>query len=104
MPSESEHEAVIDRFINAVEQSLDPRAKENFRMPERMCLRMSLRACGLTGYPDLVGDPHGERCSGEMVCEQCGKLYYAHPADWRVIGYGDVPFLNVLCNGQRVKL
>ncbi len=24
--------------------------------------------------------------------------------DYRVIGYGNVPFLNVLCDGRRVKL
>jgi len=38
------------------------------------------------------------RASGECVCEDCGEIYYKHPVD------GRYPFLNVLCNGDRVKL
>lgn len=58
----------------------------------------------MSHYPPLSGDPSGERCSGDMLCDVCGQEYTVHPMDWRVIGYGDVPFLNVLCDGRRVKL
>ena len=43
------------------------------------------------------------RASGECVCLICGKQYRQHPPsedrDWN----GD-PFLNLLCNGDLVKL
>ena len=61
-------------------------------------------ACGMEKYPALVGPREGERTSGDMICEHCGLEYGAHPLDWRVIGYGNTPFLNVLCDGRRVKL
>lgn len=40
----------------------------------------------------------------DCLCERCGQPFAHHPMDWRVIGYGNVPFLNVLCGGERVKL
>lgn len=42
--------------------------------------------------------PEFYRCSGEMVCEQCGKQYYDHPQH--------IPYhwLNIICNGDAVKL
>lgn len=93
-----------DEFITELRASLDPAAAREFGEIEQKILRMSLALCGMTEYPPVAGDEHGERCSGEMVCEKCGQDYYHHPADWRVIGYGNVPFLNVLCSGERVKL
>lgn len=47
--------------------------------------------------------PEFRRTSGSVICQQCGKEYRRHPhsehRDWN-----DDPFLNVLCNGELVKL
>jgi len=47
--------------------------------------------------------PQFRRTSGGVICETCGKEYRRHPhsehRDWN-----DDPFLNVLCNGDLVKL
>lgn len=94
----------IDSFICAVAGSLDSAARAQFGKIEEITLRRAMDACGMKGYPIVTGDPDGMRTSGDMVCDRCGREYGAHPMDWRVIGYGDVPFLNVLCDGTRVKL
>lgn len=53
------------------------------------------RALRLAG----IGEPERFiRASGLCTCTGCGRLYYDHPADT------DEPWLNVLCDGQRVKL
>ncbi|MBW3538736.1 MAG: hypothetical protein KY476_00550 [Planctomycetes bacterium] len=93
-----------EEFIRELKSSLPPAARQEFGEIEQYILLASLVVCGLTRYPPVSGDPHGERCSGDMVCDACGQTYFKHPMDWRVIGYGDVPFLNVLCDGRRVKL
>ena len=59
---------------------------------------------GMSIYPDVVGDPNGERADGRCLCPVCGEEYAVHPDDWRLIGYGNVPFLVILCDGRRVKL
>jgi len=41
---------------------------------------------------------------GDCVCEQCKKLYVDHPMDWDILDFQDLPFLNILCDGRRVKL
>ncbi len=89
---------VIERLL----ATLDPLTRQQFGKPEQICLKRSLDRCGLSDIPEPVGE--FERASGEYVCEICGQEYFAHPMDWRVIGHGDVPFLNILCNGRRVKL
>ena len=94
----------LDDFVDNLGASLHLEARREFGPIERRLLAMSMEACGMTEYPTLTGPKDGERCSGEMVCEQCGRDYFSHPSDWRVIGYGNVPFLNVLCDGRRVKL
>lgn len=91
-------------FVTNLERALDRETRERFTPMHRTCLIRSMKQCGMTEYPRLSGDPHGERCSGQVICEECGQLYYAHPMDWRVVGYNDEPFLNVLCDGRRVKL
>jgi len=48
--------------------------------------------------PDFV------RASGDVVCNACGKKYYDHPMDRTVLSWNGEPFLNVLCDGSRVKL
>lgn len=94
----------LKTYIDEVAGQMPIRVRENFRRPERIMLRMQLQACGLMRLPDLAGCANGERASGEMICDRCGRIYYDHPMDWRVIGYGDVPFLKILCDGRRVKL
>lgn len=84
--------------------SLDKSALEEFGPLDRFSLDQSMTLCKMHGYPPLVGDPGGERVSGAMICETCGQTYLKHPLDYRVIGHGNVPFLNVLCDGRRVKL
>ena len=95
---------VSPKFLDKLIASLDPQVRQEFREIEQCMLVRSMDACGMEGYPPVVGPKEGERASGDMVCEQCGLEYAAHPLDWRVIGYGNVPFLNVLCDGRRVKL
>jgi hypothetical protein len=82
----------------------DHEAKREFGEIERDILVRSLLRCRMANYPEIAGDPAGERTSGEMVCQTCKRTYAEHPMDWRQIGYGNVPFLNVLCDGRRVKL
>lgn len=47
--------------------------------------------------------PEFRRASGSVICSSCGKEYRDHPnsehRDWN-----DDPFLNMLCNGDLVKL
>lgn len=93
-----------EAWIEELAESLDPAARAEFRGIEQDMLRRSMEKCSMTKYPPVSGDPNGERVCGEMICEVCGQEYFDHPFDWRVIGYGNVPFLNVLCDGRRVKL
>jgi hypothetical protein len=91
-------------FVRAFAATLDPAARAEFGEIEQMLLARSMAACGMSEYPAVTGDEQGERSYGECVCDRCGEEYFTHPMDWRVIGYGNVPFLNVLCDGRRVKL
>lgn len=81
---------------------LDVKALNAFGIIERICLMRSMERCGLTKLPDPTSDC--DRCSGDAICEVCNQPFSHHPMDWRVIGYGEVPFLNILCDGRRVKL
>lgn len=45
-----------------------------------------------------------QRVSGECLCEKCGKTYFKHEFEKRVLGWEDRPFLNWLCNGVLGKL
>lgn len=100
----SEAMALHGAFLDNVLLGLSPAARGEFREIEQATLALAMDRCGLAEYPAVVGRPDGERASGDCVCPQCGQDYFSHPMDWRVIGYGDVPFLNILCNGERVKL
>lgn len=91
-------------FVSSIALRLDSAAAAEFGEPERMILVSMMRNVGMAEYPPVLGDPAGERACGDCICERCRKPYFEHPYDWRVIGYGNVPFLNVLCNGLRVKL
>lgn len=44
-----------------------------------------------------VGVPDFYRADSRMICELCGKTYLKHPLD-------EAGVLNVLCNGDLVKL
>jgi len=94
----------IDEFLYCLAASLDPAGHSEFGEAERMILKHAMAGCNMREYPALRGDRQGEIAAGDMICEFCGLEYFAHPLDWRVIGYGNVPFLNVLCDGRRVKL
>jgi hypothetical protein len=94
----------MNAFIERLATTLDPKALAKFGRIERLVLARAMEACGMTEYPPLAGRPEGERACGSMICPLCNRDYFSHPMDWRVIGYGDVPFLNVLCDGRRVKL
>lgn len=44
------------------------------------------------------------RANGELICKICGKDYYSHPYDKDCLDWNGDPILNVLCNGDLVKL
>lgn len=44
------------------------------------------------------------RAGGDVICEVCGKKYYDHPMDKEILSWGGYPFLNVGCDGTRLKL
>ena len=94
----------IAKYIDQFAATLHPLAKENFRPMDKLFLMYAFERCGLQAFPEVTGPADGERCSGEMVCERCGEKYYHHPLDWRLIEHGKKPYLNVLCDGRRVKL
>lgn len=48
--------------------------------------------------------PEFRRTSGSAVCQKCGKEYRRHPLSADHLDYNGDPFLNVLCNGDLVKL
>lgn len=95
---------LLQTFLDHLAEGLETKARAQFSEVERLLLARAMDACGMKEYPAVTGDPAGERTSADMICEVCGRDYGSHPMDWRVIGYGDGPFLNVLCDGHRVKL
>lgn len=44
------------------------------------------------------------RVGGDVICDDCGKKYYDHPLDKEVLSYDGYPFLNIRCDGVRLKL
>lgn len=50
--------------------------------------------------PDHDRRLHFTRAGGDCVCDQCGEVYYDHPADL----FDDGHCLTVLCDRSRVKL
>lgn len=49
-------------------------------------------------FLQVQGDVEFFRAGGDVICTTCGDPYWKHPAD------GRRTFLNVLCDGSRVKL
>jgi len=70
---------------------------------DRWALQQAMTRVGMAGYPEITGDPYGQRASGDCVCE-CGLAYRVHPLDWRERGYDGQAYLHILCDGRRVKL
>ncbi len=101
--SQQESDA-LENWIATLRQSFPPAVQQEFGVLEQLALHQQMLRCHMAEYPAVNGDPHGERSSGFCVCERCGQEYGDHPYDWRIIGYGNVPFLTVLCDGRRVKL
>lgn len=93
-----------ESFLASLRRSLDAATLAEFTEIDAITLVRAMDKCGMDGYPQRIGRFDGERASGEQICEVCGQDYYSHPLDWRIIGYGNVPFLNILCTGERVKL
>jgi len=81
-----------------------PATREQFRELELRALCRALQVCNLVKLPDVTGDPLGERAGGDARCPICSQTSLSHPLDWRQIGYGDVPYNHILCDGRRVKL
>ena len=44
------------------------------------------------------------RASGDVVCEECGDTYYHHPSDMKQLDSEGRSFLQVACDGRRLKL
>lgn len=86
----------VDKFID----SLPPEAE--FGINDRRVLIFRMGFCQMAELPEPVGE--ATVASGEVLCEECGQEYFYHPYDWRLLEYGGRPYLNILCNGQRVKL
>ena len=78
--------------------SPDGGVEVNFELAEMAC-----DVCD-TPWQKVVSDPPVYRASGEVICEQCGKKYYDHPLDQKILSYDGKPFIHVLCNGDRLKL
>lgn len=56
---------------------------------------------------DLTEDEYlkrTRRAGGDCECDVCGRKYYDHPMEVRILGYDDQPFLHRICDGWLVKL
>ena len=98
-----DYENTVAEFVKSVAANLPPEVCVEFNTWERRALQKALFDCQMWSYPPVSGNPDGERASGQCLC-MCGRQYAEHPTDWRVVGYNNRPFLNVLCDGRRVKL
>ena len=62
------------------------------------------------GWLTTTGETHDElavrsfRASGDCICDTCGKKYITHPYATEARDQDGTPYLNVLCNGDIVKL
>lgn len=62
------------------------------------------------GWLATTGETHDEladrfyRASGDCICDTCGKKYYSHPYATEARDRDGTPYLNVLCDGDIVKL
>lgn len=79
-----------------------PAARAGFRPSDRRDLERRMRVCGMDRLPDPK--PEAIRVAAYAACPICGQMASAHPLDWRVVGYDGEPFLQIYCDGQRIKL
>lgn len=94
----------LDNVVAELLAGMTEDEQQQFRAPEQWHLKSAMQSCGMSRLPDPTGDVDLSHCSGEMICDKCGQQYFIHPMDWRELGYGNVPFLFILCDGRRVKL
>lgn len=94
----------METFLANLRATMDEATRSEFGDIEELMLLRSMERVGMREYPEVAGDPCGFRACGDVLCDTCGHSYADHPMDWRMIGYGNVPFLNILCGGRRVKL
>ena len=99
--SDTKFDERIERTDDELKSQLDEEALSRFREPEQYALKKAMQLCGMTSLPIPLGD--GLRCSGECLCKHCEKMFFCHPEEWRHVGYGGYPFLNILCDGTLVK-
>ncbi len=92
----------IEEAVKQLIPQLELEALAEFREPEKFMFKKAMETCGMLHLPVPVGD--GIRCSGECICDGCGQEFFKHPFEWRKVGFGNVPFLNILCDGTLVKL
>lgn len=66
-----------------------------------MCVKL-----GYLNINDLLNLKHMEfvYATAHDLCDKCSKKYINHPLDMTILGYDDLPFLHVGCDGQRLKL
>lgn len=95
----------------------DRNSFERYYGSEGNCSCFSHPPCGSCTHPGNPSNQYDDSCweeekeepemyraSGSSICKDCGKEYRQHPMDTKIIGYGDEPFLNLLCDGRSVKL
>lgn len=92
----------MNAFIQSLKKAMTPEGREAFSIWDRVALINAMRRCSLDGYPPVSPPIHGERASGDALC-QCGLKYREHPLDWRLLGYDNKAFLHITCDGRRVK-
>ena len=56
-----------------------------------------------TALNPVIEEPDYVRAGGEVICQQCQQPYKRHPFDMSELYQGS-PWLNILCDGTRVKL
>jgi|WetSurMetagenome_2_1015567.scaffolds.fasta_scaffold588172_2 hypothetical protein len=52
----------------------------------------------------MVDEVKWYRAGGDVICTECNKPYKDHPMDKDIHDQDGNLYLNVLCNGDRVKL
>lgn len=106
MPDESMKNRVFDQLrvleVQELIKSLESQDCTEFGDFEQHAIKQSMKLCGMAVLPEPKHDI--DRVSGDCICSICGNDFYSHPMDWRVLGYGNVPFLNIICDGTRAKL
>lgn len=67
-------------------------------------LKIAMKKCGMNALPEAINEVEVARCSGDMICYICGNSYASHPIDPRILDKNGEGFLQIICDGRRVKL